>query len=146
MNATNTNEALDQAIAYLEKKSDCFREDTPEYQAYQSAMSELRATYRRQSTIHDTKGYAIFCSTLCEGEIPVGCISEDGQPDRWQTFDTEREAQLEIVEDLEEHIRQFKDGDRDYDEIDMPPNCYTQLVTIHPDGSISTDTDTYPAP
>lgn len=53
---------------------------------------------------------------LCLNGDTVGTV-EDEQGLRWDTYKTEREAQLEIIDDLEIHIQQFKDGEREFDEI-----------------------------
>lgn len=74
--------------------------------------------------------FAIFCA----GD-PVGTITEDGQPTVWETHATEREAQLSIVEDMEEYIRQFKEGKFPYE--DIVPDLYVVPVELHPDGSLS---------
>lgn len=79
--------------------------------------------------------FAIFCDTTSQPTI-IG-TTEDAAGRRWLTFETEREAQLDIVEDLEEHIRQFKEGERGYDEV--PLNFFVLPVTLHADGSISTE-------
>lgn len=61
--------------------------------------------------------YVLMQYTLLHRDnIPVGMTTENDRTS-WSTFETEREAQLEIVEDLEEHIRQFKAGEREFDEI-----------------------------
>lgn len=60
--------------------------------------------------------YVLMQYTLLDGVIPIGMTTENGRT-YWTTFETEREAQLDLVEDLEEHIRQFKAGERDFDEI-----------------------------
>lgn len=88
--------------------------------------------------------FAIFCDTLCQGRVPVGTVTEQGKPTKWSTFATERQAQLEIVDDFEEHLRQFKAGERGFDEI--VPDCYVQAVTLHPDGSLSTEDGHFPPP
>jgi hypothetical protein len=78
--------------------------------------------------------WAIFTGS----DGPVGRVTggEKDEPDEWMLFDTEREAQIDILDDLEEHVRQFKEGERDYDMIDMPPSCYAQEVLAYPDGSV----------
>jgi hypothetical protein len=88
--------------------------------------------------------FAIFCDTLCQGSVPVGLLHEEGQPTRWLTFDTEREAQLDIVDDIEEHIRQFREGEREFE--DLSVDLYIVPVTVYPDGSISTESETFPPP
>jgi len=89
-----------------------------------------------------TTAFAIFCDNE-----PIGREYVIGEPDRWLTFPTEREAHLDIIDDLEEHIRQFKAGEREYDAIDFLPSCHPEQVTIHPDRSITTTGGTtFPPP
>jgi hypothetical protein len=88
----------------------------------------------------------VNCFALFSGGEPVGTVTEEGKPTQWETFATAREAQLEILGDLEEHIRQFKAGERDYDEIVMPPDCYAQEVTLHPDGGLVTEDGEFEPP
>jgi hypothetical protein len=89
--------------------------------------------------------FVLACDTLCQGVVPVGTIHEDGQPQKWLTFETEREAQLEIIDDIEEHIRQFRDGEREFEEIAFN-DTFVMPATLHPDGSITTEHATYPPP
>jgi hypothetical protein len=88
--------------------------------------------------------WAIFSGSLG----PVGRVTggEKDEPDKWLLFDTEHEVQLDILDDLEEHIRQFKEGEREYDMIDMPPSFYPQRVQAYADGSISADGVTWESP
>lgn len=79
------------------------------------------------------------CFALFLQDEPCGTVQEGDGPERWETFATEREAQLEIIDDLEEYIRQFKAGEREFDEIPMPADCYVQAVTLFPDGSLGVD-------
>lgn len=91
------------------------------------------------------KGWMIFCDTILSGVLPLGRVSEEGQPDKWDVYHTEREAQLEIIDDLEEYIRQFKAGERGYEEI--ANDAFVLAVDLYPDGSILTETSNYyPAP
>jgi len=90
------------------------------------------------------QGFMVFCDTICDGDVPLGVESVEGEPDKWVVFDTEREAQLDLIDDLEEAIRQFKEGEREYEEI--VNDNFILAVEVHADGSISTDTATYPAP
>lgn len=65
------------------------------------------------------RGYGIFIDTLCEGSVPsVGEVRSD-DPSHGQTmciYPTEREAQLEIVDEMMTRLQQFIDGDRDFDD------------------------------
>ena len=92
----------------------------------------------------DQDKFAIFCDTICQGTVPVGTVQENDGPPQWLTFDTEREAELDIIDDLEEHIRQFREGEREFDAV--PVDLFVLPVTLHPDGSLSTEQDHYPSP
>lgn len=52
------------------------------------------------------------------------------------TYATEREAQLEIVDDLQERLRQFIAGERTFDDAVAIENLILP-VDVWPDGSIS---------
>ena len=54
-------------------------------------------------------------------------------------FDTELEAQREIVDNLMIRLEQFLEGERDYEDA-IKVEEYVVLVTVHPDGVI-TDED-----
>jgi hypothetical protein len=100
-------------------------------------LNRLPPGFETATLLGDTEdGFVIFCNML-GGDEPVGTVTEEGEPAQWELFATEREAQLSIVDDLEEHIRQFVTGDRAYDEI--PTGLYVVAVTRHPDGSLSTE-------
>lgn len=75
--------------------------------------------------------FAIFITTICEGTM-LAWYDENGWP---VTYQSEREAQLEIVDDLLERLRQFEVGERDfYDAV-----CIEEFilpVDVWPDGSI----------
>lgn len=62
------------------------------------------------------KCYVLMTDTLCEGPCPIGFVTGENSTE-WLTFDTEREAQLEIIDDVEEYIVQFKAGERDFDAV-----------------------------
>jgi hypothetical protein len=81
--------------------------------------------------------------TLFLQEEPVATESEEGQPPKWLTFATEREAQLEIIGDAEEYIRQFKAGERDFD---IWPEFYVRKVRLLDDGTLVTEDAEFPPP
>ncbi len=77
-------------------------------------------------------GYCIFIDTLCDGPIP---LVSDGDG-RWVVFETKLSAQKEIADNMITRLRQFMDGERDFDdaigvEEDVVP------VRVHPDGVIT---------
>jgi len=57
-------------------------------------------------------GYTIWIDTVCEGSVPA-VLDEDGKP---VVFVTEREAQIEIVDQLMTRLQEFLDGDRDFED------------------------------
>ena len=52
------------------------------------------------------------------------------------TFATEREARLESLCELEEHIAQFKAGERDYDWIMFQTEEYVEVVGLLENGRV----------
>jgi hypothetical protein len=78
--------------------------------------------------------YCIFVNALCEGTVPLW-RDEHGWP---VLYASEREAQLEIVDDLQERLRQFVAGERDFADA-VTIEEFILPVDISPDGSISTE-------
>jgi hypothetical protein len=77
-------------------------------------------------------GYCIFINTVCEGTVPLWT---DGKG--WPVvYATEREAQLEIVDDLQLRLEQFLAGERDFDDAITVEECVLP-VSVHPDGVIT---------
>ncbi len=76
--------------------------------------------------------FSIFITTLCEGTIPAW-YDEDGLP---VTYATEREAQLEIVDDLRERLRQFIANERDFEDA-IAVEDFILPVDVWHDGTIS---------
>jgi hypothetical protein len=83
---------------------------------------------------HLRNGYCIYINTFCQGPVPT--VSDDKG---YVVFDTELEAQREIVDNLMIRLEQFLDGERDYEDA-ITVEEYVVLVTVHPDGVI-TDED-----
>jgi|SRR5882724_6686478 len=80
-------------------------------------------------------GFCIYINTFCQGSVPV---VSDGEG-KYVVFETELEAQREIVDSLQIHLEQFLDGERDFDDA-ITVEEYVVPVTVHPDGTI-TDED-----
>jgi hypothetical protein len=80
-------------------------------------------------------GFCIYINTFCQGPVPV---VSDGE-DNYIVFETELEAQREIVDNLQIHLQQFLDGERDFEDA-ITVEEYVVPVTVHPDGTI-TDED-----
>ena len=76
-------------------------------------------------------GFCIYINTFCQGPVPV---VSDGD-DKYVVFETELEAQKEIVDNQMTRLQQFLDGERDYEDA-MTAEEYVVPVTVHPDGTI----------
>jgi hypothetical protein len=77
-------------------------------------------------------GFCIYINTLCQGPLPV---VSDGD-DKYVVFETELEAQKEIVDNQMTRLQQFLDGERDFDDA-ITVEEYIVPVTVHPDGTIT---------
>ena len=75
--------------------------------------------------------YCIFIETVCEGRIPAW-HDEKGMP---VVYPTEEAAQREIADDVMEKLRQFLEGERDFEDA-MTVEDYILPVDVLPDGSI----------
>lgn len=68
------------------------------------------------------KGYVVLTQTISGMEL---VWNVDEHPERMpQVFKTVRDTQLEILDDLMTDIGQFRDGEREWDEIYWPENEY----------------------
>lgn len=76
-------------------------------------------------------GYCIYINTFCQGPVPV-VSDEDG----YVVFETELEAQKEIVDSVMIHLEQFMEGERDFDDA-ITVEEYVVPVTVHSDGVIT---------
>src|SRR6185436_14581485 len=76
-------------------------------------------------------GFCIYIDTFCEGPVPV--VSDD---DSYVVFETELEAQKEIVDNQMTRLRQFLDGEREYEDA-ITVEEYVVPVTVQPDGVIT---------
>ncbi len=75
-------------------------------------------------------GFCIYIHTLCQGDVPA---VSDGE--RYTVFETELEAQKEIADHMVTRLRQFLDGERDFEDA-MTTEEFVVPVTVHPDGTI----------
>lgn len=82
--------------------------------------------------VADRQGFCIFIDTICQEPIP---IQTDGDGNI-VVFETEFEAQREIAEDAMTRLREFLEGERDFDDA-VTVEEYVVPVTILPDGSIT---------
>lgn len=81
------------------------------------------------------KAFCVFIDTLCDGSIP----SVGDAAGRYWVFGTEREAQLEIVDNAMTRLQEFMDGERDYDDA-ITVEEYVLPVSIRSDGIIVDET------
>ena len=78
-------------------------------------------------------GFCIFIDNVCEGSVPS---VREGE--RVCVFATRREAELEIVDFLQTRLREFIDGERDFEDA-ITIEEYIVEVDVLPDGSILTE-------
>ena len=79
------------------------------------------------------EGFCIFMQTVFQGRVPS--VSDDGF---YVVFETEREAQLEIADFMMTRLREFIDGERDFEDA-IETEEYVVPVTVHPDGTFTDD-------
>lgn len=79
-------------------------------------------------------GFCIYIDTFCQGPVP-SVSDENG----YIVFETELEAQREIVDGQITRLQQFLDGERDYEDA-ITVEEYVVPVSVHSDGTI-TDAD-----
>jgi len=75
-------------------------------------------------------GFCIYINTLCQGPVPT-LSDENG----YIIFETELEAQKEIVDHQIFRLRQFLEGEREFEDA-MEVEEYVVPVTVQPDGKI----------
>ncbi|MCX6901570.1 MAG: hypothetical protein NT105_23065 [Verrucomicrobia bacterium] len=88
-----------------------------------------------ETSLNLRNGFCIFENVLSQGPTP---IVSDGE-NKYVVFETELEAQKEIADYAMTRLRQFIDGERDFDDA-IVVDEYVVPVTVHPDGTI-TDED-----
>ncbi|MEO7300859.1 MAG: hypothetical protein ABI042_20020 [Verrucomicrobiota bacterium] len=74
--------------------------------------------------------FCIYVNTVCQGPIPIE-RNENG----FVVYPTLFEAQREIADDTIERLRQFMEGQRDFDDA-MTVEEYVEEVDVFYDGSI----------
>jgi hypothetical protein len=79
----------------------------------------------------NNSGYCIFIDTVCEGRIPAW-HDKKGLPVVYPTIEA---AQREIADDVMEKLREFLEGERDFEDA-MTVEDYILPVDVSPDGSI----------
>jgi hypothetical protein len=75
-------------------------------------------------------GFCIYIDTLCQGPVPA--VSDENG---YIVFATELEAQREIVDHQMTRLRQFLDGERDYEDA-ISVDEFVVPVTVQPDGKL----------
>ena len=78
-------------------------------------------------------GFCIFMNTVFQGPVPS--VSDD---DTYVVFATKREAQLEIADFMMTRLREFIDGERDFEDAIVTEECVVP-VTVHPDSTFTDD-------
>ena len=84
----------------------------------------------QEPTANLRDGFCIYADMFFQGPVPV-VSDEDG----YVVFETELEAQKEIVTNQMTRLQQFLDGERDYEDA-MTVDEYIVPVSVHPDGVI----------
>lgn len=86
---------------------------------------------RRVIALAPRTGFCVFIDTLAQGPVPIFSLD-----DHYEVFETELEAQKEIVDSLMDHLQQFLDGERDFDDA-INVEEYVVPVTVYPDGTFT---------
>lgn len=82
------------------------------------------------------EGWVVITSTMC-GDVLTWAEQEQGKKEVHCVFKSIRDAQLEILDTVEEHIRQFKDEEREFEEINFGEEEYIGLYQECEDGTIT---------
>ena len=77
-----------------------------------------------------TPRFALF---RCIGEKEIAVHDENEMP---VTFATLREAQIESLDEIKEHIAQFEAGEREFDEITFQTDEFAEPVDVDADGTV----------
>lgn len=77
-------------------------------------------------------GYVTVIDTVFQGKVVAG--SEEGRP---AVYKTARDAWLSVVDITEDHIDQFKKGEREFDQIDFLTEWNVVPVTVLKGGTIT---------
>lgn len=84
------------------------------------------------STIIGKAGFCIYIDTVCHGATPVD-LDDKGNA---VVYSSLNDAQRVIAEDTIERLRQFLEGERDYEDA-ITVEEYVVDVNVFPDGSIT---------
>lgn len=80
------------------------------------------------------KGFCIFVDTVFQGRVPVE-LGPDGKP---FVYETERDAQNSIAENLIQRLHEFLDAERDFDDA-ISIEDYIEPVEVLADGTVMRD-------
>jgi hypothetical protein len=83
-----------------------------------------------ENTAIPRRGFCIFIDTFCQGPVPL-VADENG----YIIFDTELEAQREIVDYQMTRLQQFLDGEREFEDA-IETEEYVVPVTLQPNGTL----------
>ena len=86
-------------------------------------------------------GFCIYLNTFCQGPVPVvsHCDGNSDDDGKYVVFETELEAQREIVAYALIRLQQFLDGERDFDDA-ITVEEYMVPVKVDLNGRITDDT------
>jgi hypothetical protein len=84
-----------------------------------------------ETPVSSRRAFCVFINTSFEGSVP-SVRGGDGEP---YVFETEIEAQREIVDNAMTQLQEFLDGDRDF-ELAIGVEEYVEEVEVFPDGSV----------
>jgi hypothetical protein len=84
----------------------------------------------RETSSTARKGFCIFVDVFLEGSMP--CVSDENG---YIIFESELEAQKEIADHQMTRLREFLDGDREFEDA-IQVDEFVVPVTVLPDGTI----------
>lgn len=83
------------------------------------------------------EGFIVLTDTLCQGLVPAWSTTNEQGEEVPLVYKTERAAFLEIIDEIEEHIRQFKMGERDFHSINFGEEESVAAVTVAENGDMT---------
>jgi len=85
------------------------------------------------------QGYCVLTECLSGSELVWRELREDG--DYPEIYDTERDAQVAIVDNQIEHLQEFLTHDREYGDIDWAHDYTVAYIEIDVDGNMTVKDD-----
>ena len=95
-----------------------------------SSKLKMGGPQKGRKRAKERKGFCIYIETFCQGHVPL--VSDD---EGYVIFDTELEAQREIVDNQMIRLQQFLDGEREFEDA-ITVEEYVVPVTLMVDGTI----------